>query len=89
MTTSLLAQAERGAQIGSEFGKASPVGLFIIVLLLAAVLYLGWSVNVRIKAMARRRQFAEDHGLDVFDIEAIDAAMKAEGVAPLKKPRMF
>lgn len=89
MSTFVLAQAERGAQIGSEFGKASPVGLFVIVVLLAAVLYLGWSVNVRIKDMARRRQFAEDHGLDVFDLEAIEAAMKAEGVAPVRKPRKF
>ncbi|APT84434.1 hypothetical protein [Corynebacterium aquilae] len=87
MTFELLAQAERGAQIGSEFGKASPVGLFIIVILLAVVLYLSWSVSKRIKAMSRRRAFAEAEGLDPFDIEAIDAAMKAQGLAPTEKLR--
>ena len=34
---------------GPDFGKASPVGLLIVVLLLIAVLLLGWSMNRQLK----------------------------------------
>ncbi|MDO4685847.1 MAG: hypothetical protein Q4A92_04800 [Corynebacterium sp.] len=85
----VLAQAERGGPLGPEFGKASPVGLLIIVLLLVAVLFIGWALTRRIKRMARRREFAEAHGIDVFDQEAIDKAMEAEGLALDKRKQWF
>ncbi|WJZ02187.1 hypothetical protein [Corynebacterium freiburgense] len=89
MVEFILAQAERGGPLGPEFGKASPVGLLIIVLLLAAVLFIGWALTRRIKRMARRREFAEAHGIDVFDQEAIDNAMKAEGMVVDNRKQWF
>lgn len=70
-TTVFLAQNETGP-LGADFGKASPVGLLIIVLLLIAVLALGWDLSRRAKRMAKRRRFAEENGLDPFDSEAVD-----------------
>ena len=66
--------------MGPEFGKASPIGLLVIVALVVAIMMLGWSFHRRQSRFRRRRAFAEDHGLDPFDIEAIDAAMREAGV---------
>lgn len=66
--------------MGPEFGKASPIGLLVIVALVVAIMMLGWSFHRRQSRFRRRRAFAEDHGLDPFDIEAIDAAMREVGV---------
>ncbi|MDO5030406.1 MAG: hypothetical protein Q4E11_07470 [Corynebacterium sp.] len=76
-TTIFLAQNPTGPR-GADFGKASPVGLLIIVVLLIIILALGWDLSRRAKRMAARRKFAEAHDMDPFDGEAIDAAMDAE-----------
>lgn len=70
-------QVNKGPQ-GPEFGKASPVGLLVIVALLVAILVVGYLFNRRMKAMTRRRQFAEKHGMDPFDIAEIDRRMAEE-----------
>jgi hypothetical protein len=44
---------------GPDFGKASPVGLFIVVLLLIAVFALVWSMNRHLKK-ARAHFAAEE-----------------------------
>ncbi len=44
---------------GPDFGKASPVGLFIVVLLLIAVFALVWSMNRHLKK-ARAHFDAQD-----------------------------
>ena len=85
----ILAQAEPSRPLGSEFGKESPVGLFLIVVLLAIVLYLGWALNRRLKRMARRRAFAEAHGIDIFDTEALDKAMAEAGLADVNKEHLI
>ena len=41
--------AEGPKNTGPDFGKASPVGLFIVVLLLIAVFALVWSMNRHLK----------------------------------------
>ena len=41
--------AEGPQNTGPDFGKASPVGLFVIVLLLLAVFALVWSMNRHLK----------------------------------------
>ena len=74
----VLAQAEKSGPEGPDFGKASPVGLLVIVALLAAILTIGVLFNRRMKAMTRRREYAEKHDMDPFDIEAVDAAMAAD-----------
>jgi len=74
----VLAQAEKTGPQGPDFGKASPVGLLVIVALLVAILSIGVLFNRRMKAMTRRREYAEKHGMDPFDVDGIDAAMAAE-----------
>ena len=66
--------------MGPEFGKASPIGLLVIVGLVVAIMVLGWSFHRRQSKFRRRRAFAEDHGLDPFDQQAVDAAMREAGV---------
>ncbi|WP_373690928.1 hypothetical protein [Corynebacterium sp.] len=66
--------------MGPEFGKASPIGLLVIVGLVVAIMMLGWSFHRRQSKFRRRRAFAEDHGLDPFDKQAVDAAMREAGV---------
>ncbi|MDK8828578.1 MULTISPECIES: hypothetical protein [Corynebacterium] len=75
-TTVFLAQNPTGPR-GADFGKASPIGLLIIVVLLIVILALGWDLSRRAKRMAARRKFAEAHGMDPFDSEAVDKAMAA------------
>lgn len=71
----VLAQAEKTGPEGPDFGKASPVGLLVIVALLAVILTIGVLFNRRMKNMVRRREYAEKHDMDPFDIDGIDAAM--------------
>lgn len=66
--------------LGPEFGKASPIGLLVIVALVVVVIYLGWAFGRRQRRLARRQAFAEARGLNVFDEKAIDEAMAAEGL---------
>ncbi|KKO81762.1 hypothetical protein WU86_07565 [Corynebacterium xerosis] len=74
MDVTLLAQNPVGP-MGADFGKASPIGLLVIVLLLVVILLIGVDLTRRMKRMRRRRAFAEGHGMDPFDIEGIDRAM--------------
>ncbi|WP_240941859.1 hypothetical protein [Corynebacterium xerosis] len=74
MDVTLLAQNPVGP-MGADFGKASPIGLLVIVLLLVVILLIGADLTRRMKRMRRRRAFAEEHGMDPFDIEGIDRAM--------------
>ncbi|MBF6131669.1 hypothetical protein IU501_01445 [Nocardia otitidiscaviarum] len=48
MITALLAQTP-GTPTGPEFGKASPLGLVIVLVLLAGTVLLIWSMNKHIK----------------------------------------
>lgn len=83
--TFVLAQAEKGGPMGPEFGKASPVGMLVLAALLVAVLFIGWAFHRRYSRFRRRRMFAEAHGLDVFDTEAVDKAMAEAGVLDRSK----
>ena len=85
----ILAQQQKGGPLGPEFGKASPVGLLLIVVLLAAVLTLGWLFHRRWSRMNRRRIFAERHGLDPFDIEGVRKAMEEAGLNEKSKKGFF
>lgn len=78
-TVSLVAQEQvhDGPQ-GPEFGKAAPIGLLVIVALLVVILALGIMFNRRMRRMHKRRDFAEAHGLDPFDVETIDRRMAEE-----------
>ena len=85
----ILAQQQQGGPLGPEFGKASPIGMTLLVLLAVAVLYIGWSFHRRFSRYNRRRAFAEAHGLDPFDQEAVDKAMDEAGLLDRRKKSWF
>ena len=75
--------------MGPEFGKASPIGLLILAILGVAVLVAGWNFHRRYSRFRRRTMFAEDHGIDPFDEEAVDAALKEAGLYDNRKQSIF
>lgn len=79
-TVTILAQQPDGGPLGPEFGKASPIGFLILVGLAVVILTLGWFFHRRYSRFNRRRMFAEQHGIDMFDTEAVNRAMKEAGV---------
>ncbi|RNE48690.1 hypothetical protein [Corynebacterium alimapuense] len=81
----IFAQQQDGGPLGPEFGKASPIGLLILAVLGVAVIFLGWAFHRRYSRYNRRRIFAEEHGLDVFDKQAVDAAMSEAGLLDRRK----
>ena len=74
---------------GPDFGKASPIGLLLIVVLLVVVLFIGFRFHRRYSRFQRRRAFAEMHGLDPFDEQGIDEAMAAAGVLDRRQKRFL
>lgn len=66
--------AEGPTNTGPDVGKASPVALFIVVLLLIAVFGLVWSMNGHLKK-------ARDHFAAAEDGPAASAAGSAAGPA--------
>lgn len=82
-------QMNKDAPVGPEFGKAEPIGLFIVVALAVVVLFIGWAFYRRYTRFNRRRAFAEANGIDVFDHEAIDRAMEEQGVLDRRKQRFI
>ncbi len=88
-TSGILAQQEKGGPLGPEFGKASPVGLLILIALLVVVIILGRSAMKRIKNLNRRRAFAEKEGIDVFDAEEIDRRMAEKGIQDVNANSRF
>lgn len=75
--------------MGPEFGKASPIGLLVLALMGVAVLTAGWFFHRRYSRFRRRQIFAQDHGIDPFDQEALDAAMKDAGIYDNSKKFIF
>ncbi|MDO5032821.1 hypothetical protein [Corynebacterium sp.] len=85
----VLAQAAKDGPVGPEFGKASPIGLLILVLMGVGVLVAGWNFHRRYSRFRRRSLFAQEHGIDPFDEEAVDAAMKEAGIFDNRKKSVF
>ncbi|MGV1088863.1 MAG: hypothetical protein ACOYBX_12840 [Mycobacterium sp.] len=81
--------AEDPVNTGPDFGKASPVGLTIVVLLLIAVLLLGWSMNRQLKKVpasfdepeAEAQSTAPAHGTVAEAATEAAAEAGAEGSA--------
>lgn len=88
-TVSVLAQQQQGGPLGPEFGKASPIGWLTLVAFGVLILTLGWAFHRRFSRFNRRKKFAEEHGLDVFDEEALDRAMEEEGLLDRRKKTWF
>lgn len=84
-----LAQAATDLPSGPDFGKAQPTGLLLIVFLAVIVLGLGYAFHRRFSRFNRRRAFAEMHGIDPFDEQAVDKAMAEAGVLDRQKRRLI
>lgn len=84
-----LAQGSQDGPVGPEFGKASPIGMLILVLLAVAVLMAGWFFHRRHSRFRRRTMFAEENGIDPFDRDAVDRAMKEAGIYDYRKKSKF
>lgn len=84
-----LAQGSQNGPVGPEFGKASPIGMLIIVLMLIAVLMAGWFFHRRYSRFRRRTMFAQENGIDPFDQEAVDSALKEAGLYDYRKKSKF
>lgn len=85
----LVAQAPQEVPKGPDFGKAQPTGLLLIVFLAVIVIGLGFAFHRRNSRFQRRRAFAELHGLDPFDEQAIDKAMAEAGVLDRRGKRFI
>ncbi|WP_288864580.1 hypothetical protein [uncultured Corynebacterium sp.] len=88
-TNWVLAQAPGETPVGPDFGKASPIGLLLLVILGVVVLFIGWSFHRRFSRFKRRQAFAEARGIDPFDEKAIDAAMEKAGLKDQRKKSTF
>lgn len=56
---------------GPDFGKASPVGLLVVVLLLLGVFALMWSMNRHLKKIPQSFDTPEtDQPLDKFEVRS-------------------
>ena len=64
--------ADDPVNTGPDFGKASPVGLVIVVLLLIAVLLLGWSMNKQLRKVPK----------SFDDVPAADPALRFQVALP-------
>lgn len=87
--TVLAQQMNKDAPVGPEFGKAEPIGALIVVCMMAVILLIGWAFHRRYSRFNRRKRFAEERGLDVFDEKAVDEAMAAEGLLDRRKKTFF
>lgn len=85
----VLAQGPSDGPVGPEFGKSSPIGMLLLVIMAVVVLAAGWNFHRRYSRFRRRTMFAENHGIDPFDDEAIDKAMKEAGLFDQRKKSRF
>ena len=85
----VLAQNPGETPVGPDFGKASPIGLLLLVVLAIVVLFIGWSFHRRFSRFKRRQAFAEARGIDPFNEKAIDEAMEKAGVKDQRKKNAF
>jgi len=68
LTTTVSVLAEPPKNTGPDFGKASPLGLLVVVLLLIGVFILVWSMNRHLKKLPKS-----------FDGEPADGEAEAAG----------
>jgi hypothetical protein len=71
--------AEGPANTGPDFGKASPVGLLVVVLLLIGVFALVWSMNRHLRRVPK--SFAEADGPGADGPGADDTVVSDDAVA--------
>lgn len=84
LTTAVSVLADPQKNSGPDFGKASPVGLLVIVLLLIGVFILGWSMNRHLKKLPK--SFDTEPEAVAVDAPAEEAAGESEAGAETGKP---
>ncbi|WP_179471917.1 hypothetical protein [Mycolicibacterium vinylchloridicum] len=73
--------ADQPKNTGPDFGKASPIGLLIVVILLICVFVLVWSMNRHLKKLPQ--SFEQEPG-EPLDGEAVGAS--TDDVASSERP---
>ena len=73
----LLAQ-DPPRQTGPDFGKASPFGLLVLVLLLIGTFGLVWSMNRHLKKLPKSFDEPDEHSGEKADAPAEDGESKRE-----------
>ena len=84
LTVTVLAE-DGPRNTGPDFGKASPIGLFILVLLLLGTFALVWSMNRHLRKLPESFDNVDAHGEPLADEDgptADDAADGAEAAQP-------
>jgi hypothetical protein len=71
LMTGVLAQDEP-RQTGPDFGKASPFGLIVVVLLLIGTFALVWSMNRHLRRLPESFDTQSSEGPDSFDENRFD-----------------
>lgn len=84
LTTAVSVLADPPKNSGPDFGKASPVGLLVIVLLLIGVFILGWSMNRHLKKLPK--SFDTEPETVAVDAPAEEAAGESQADAETGKP---
>ncbi|EPD70896.1 hypothetical protein ACX3U9_08680 [Corynebacterium pyruviciproducens] len=83
----VVAQSGGPSPENADSSQASPIGLLVVAVMMLAILFLGWRLARRIARLNRRRAFAEEHGIDVFDEETLNKAMREAGMdIPKRRP---
>jgi hypothetical protein len=80
MTHLMMGFALEGPKVGPDVGKASPVGLFIVVLLLIGVFVLVWSMNRHLK------RIPESFDTEAPEQSSPDGAPPAETTSRPERP---
>lgn len=78
-TTAVSVLADPPKNTGPDFGKASPFGLLIVVILLICVFVLVWSMNKHLKKLPQ--SFDQQPAQDVEPTDAAVTATTDEGAA--------
>jgi len=81
LTTTVSVLADPPKNSGPDFGKASPLGLLIVVLLLIGVFILVWSMNRHLKKLPKSfdSDVAEGQAEPTGDADAVAASMEDGG----------
>ncbi|KAA0110167.1 hypothetical protein [Mycolicibacterium sp. P1-5] len=79
LTTAVSILADPPKNTGPDFGKASPFGLLIVVILLICVFVLVWSMNKHLKKLPK--SFDTEPPQDAQSADAPMSATTVEGAA--------
>jgi len=80
LTTAVSVLADPPKNSGPDFGKASPLGLLVVVLLLIGVFILVWSMNRHLKKVPKSFDGEPAEG-EASDADAVVASVDESGAS--------